>query len=133
MNNATLEHVNVTVSDPEKTANMLCDLFGWSIRWHGPSKLDGYTYHVGTPNDYLAIYSYGKTVDSGVSSYQTKGGLNHIGIVVDDLDQAERRIKAAGYKTHSHGDYEPGRRFYFHDDDGIEFEVISYRSDQEAL
>ncbi len=31
-----------------------------------------------------------------------------------------------GSQTHSHADYEPGRRFYFHDEDGIEFEVVSY-------
>ena len=24
-----LEHVNVTVADPDKTAAVLCDLFGW--------------------------------------------------------------------------------------------------------
>ena len=60
------------------------------------------------------------------SSYTTTGGLNHVGIVVDDLDTAEQRVSAAGYEPHSHADYEPGRRFYFHDDDGIEFEVVSY-------
>ena len=27
----------------------------------------------------------------------------------------------------NHGDYDPGRRFYFLDPDGIEYEVISYR------
>lgn len=53
-------------------------------------------------------------------------GLNHLGIVVDDLDSAEKRILAAGFKTRSHGDYEPGRRFYFEDGDGLEFEVIAY-------
>ena len=32
-----------------------------------------------------------------------------------------------GLTPFSHGDYEPGRRFYFFDPDGIEYEVISYR------
>ena len=31
-----------------------------------------------------------------------------------------------GLETFNHGDYEPGRRFYFFDWDGIEFEVVSY-------
>ena len=53
-------------------------------------------------------------------------GLNHIGVTVEDLDKAETRIKAAGYATYSHGDYEPGRRFYFDDQDGVEYEVVSY-------
>ena len=34
---------------------------------------------------------------------------------------------AAGLKPFNHGDYDPGRRFYFLDPDGIEYEIISYR------
>ncbi|MGJ8556368.1 MAG: VOC family protein, partial [Sulfitobacter geojensis] len=30
------------------------------------------------------------------------------------------------FKTSNHADYEPGRRFYFHDTDGVEFEVVQY-------
>ena len=54
------------------------------------------------------------------------GGLNHIAVTVDDLDQTEAAIKAHGFETGNHGDYEPGRRFYFHDGDGIEYEVVKY-------
>jgi hypothetical protein len=32
----------------------------------------------------------------------------------------------AGLTPFAHGDYEPGRRFYFFDPNGIEFEVVSY-------
>jgi len=52
--------------------------------------------------------------------------LNHIGIVVDDLDAVEKLVIAKGFKPFSHGNYEPGRRFYFYDSDRLEFEVISY-------
>lgn len=121
-----LEHVNVTVSDPEKTAAMLSEIFGWHIRWQGKAKLGGDTVHVGTDESYVAVYSTGASQDAGSQSYVMKGGLNHIGIVVDDLDATEQRVSKFGYMPHSHGDYEPGRRFYFHDDDGIEFEVVSY-------
>lgn len=126
MTKAILEHVNVTVSDPDRTAAMLCDLFGWHVRWAGAAKFGGRTVHVGNEDDYLAIYSVGDAGDPSPDSYHAKGGLNHIGIVVDDLDGAEERILAAGFRTHSHADYEPGRRFYFDDPDGIEFEVVSY-------
>ena len=125
MPSATLEHVNFTVTDPKATAKRLCDLFGWKIRWEGEAINNGYTVHVGSESSYLAIYSRGNPGDPA-NSYETRAGLNHIGIVVDDLDATEARIKAAGIETHSHGDYEPGRRFYFHDPDQIEFEVISY-------
>jgi catechol 2,3-dioxygenase-like lactoylglutathione lyase family enzyme len=122
----TLEHVNVTVSDPDKTAAVLCNLFDWKVRWQGGAKDGGYTVHVGNHDAYVAIYSPRREVSDPPASYLTRGGLNHIAIVVDDLDEIEKRVAAVGYKPHNHGDYEPGRRFYFHDDDGIEFEIVSY-------
>jgi len=35
-------------------------------------------------------------------------------------------IRMLHFKTYSHGDYEPGRRFYFDDKRGLEIEVVSY-------
>lgn len=118
MTRGALEHVNITVSDPERTAALMETLFGWKIRWKGPSKMGGHTIHVGTDDAYLAVYANGSSPSSG--------RLNHVGVVVDDLDETERRVEAAGYRAFNHGDYEPGRRFYFLDEDGIEFEIVSY-------
>ena len=122
-----LEHVNITVTDPEKTARMLCDLFDWKIRWHGDAINGGITYHVGTDEDYLAVYSSGRQEEYKGEPYDLLGGLNHVGVVVEDIDAMEQRVIAAGFEPHNHADYEPGKRFYFHDGDGIEFEVVSYR------
>ncbi len=121
-----LEHLNLTVSDPDKTAVMLINLFGWKVRWRGDAKHGGKTIHVGSDDDYLAIYRLDPDAPKAGDSYRHVGGLNHVGIVVDDLDAAEARVKALGFAPHSHADYEPGRRFYFDDADGIEFEVVSY-------
>ena len=126
MSKAILEHVNITVSDPVKTANRLCDLFGWYIRWQGEAKMGGTTVHVGSDDSYIAVYSLGVPTDPETETYAMRGGLNHVGVLVEDLDCTEDRVLKAGYKTHSHADYDPGRRFYFDDDDGIEFEVVSY-------
>lgn len=126
MAQAMLEHVNVTVSDPLKTAQMLCDLFGWRIRWQGDAIHDGLTVHVGGDDSYLAVYAHPDQHAPERESYWTCGGLNHIGVVVDDLDAIEAKVIKAGFKPTNHGDYEPGRRFYFDDDDGVEFEVVSY-------
>ena len=53
-----LEHVNMTVADPERTAALLCELFDWKIRWHGSAMNgEGMTYHVGSENSYLALYA----------------------------------------------------------------------------
>jgi len=125
--NVSLEHANVTVSDPHKTADWLGRVFGWKVRWEGAAINGGYTVHVGNETSYLALYTPGDSATGAVdNSYAVRGGLNHLAVVVDDLDSVEDRVKAAGFTTGNHGDYEPGRRFYFHDADGIEFEVVSY-------
>jgi catechol 2,3-dioxygenase-like lactoylglutathione lyase family enzyme len=126
---AELEHVNVTVPDPKVTAAMLMDLFGWHVRWEGPSmEGTGYTVHVGSETSYVALYTgpEEQVVPKSDASYITRGGLNHLGVVVDDLEAVEAKVKALGLETHSHADYEPGKRFYFHDPDGVEIEVICY-------
>ncbi len=126
MTAAKLEHINFTVDDTKATAEQLCQLFGWKVRWEGEAINGGYSAHVGDAKSYVALYSPGKTTAPANSSYAIKGGLNHIGVVVDDLDAMEQKVKVMGYETHSHADYEPGRRFYFQNHDNIEFEVVSY-------
>lgn len=121
-----LEHINITVSDPERTANMLCDVFGWRIRWSGPAKGGGHTFHVGTDDSYVAVFSAGGAQAPNTDRDFQRGGLNHVGVRVDNLEAVEARVVKAGYAPHSHADYEPGRRFYFNDHDDIEFEVVTY-------
>ena len=123
---ATLEHANLTVSDPKATAAWMCDLFGWRIRWQGAAKDNGFTVHVGGEDSYLALFAPAGRTSPGKSTYATIGGLNHVGVVVEDLNATESRVKAAGFRPHNHADYEPGKRFYFEDPDGIEFEVVAY-------
>jgi len=121
-----LEHVNLTVADPDATAETLCRLFGWHVRWAGPGMTTGRTVHVGDDASYVALFSYGDPAESRQDSYTTRGGLNHIAVVVDNIEATEARVKAAGYRPGNHADYEPGRRFYFREENGIEIEVVSY-------
>ena len=121
-----LEHANVTVSDLDRTAKMLCDVFGWHIRWRGDSKMSGLSVHVGNEDTYLALYRQEPNGRTGEDTYSTVGGLNHLAVVVEDIEATKARVVAAGYEPGEHYDYEPGERFYFDDHDGIEFEVVSY-------
>lgn len=123
---AMLEHANFTVSDVLKTATWMRDLFGWHIRWQGPSLNGGHSLHIGTDTHYLALYQPAQATAPKGSSYTTRGGLNHIAVVVDDIDAMEKQVSAQGFTPENHADYEPGRRFYFHDDDDIEYEVVQY-------
>lgn len=118
-----LEHANLTVSDPERSSDLLQRLCGWHERWRGAAQRGGWTIHVGTEQVYLALYSKGE----GVAERYRKGvPLNHVGLVVNDLDAAEDIVRDAGLEPFGHDDYDPGRRFYFFDWDGIEFEMVSY-------
>lgn len=121
-----LEHVNVTVSDARATAGWLQQVFGWHIRWEGASKAGGYSIHVGSDDHYVVAYQAPSLNEMTGADYNSVGWLNHIGVVVDDLPSTEQRVKGAGFAPYNHGDYEPGRRFYFNDADGIEWEVVSY-------
>jgi hypothetical protein len=101
---AFIEHVNVTVADPERSAQLMI-------------------VHVGDDRVYMAFY---REPDPGPIRWPKGAPLNHVAMVVDDLDDVERRVIAAGLEPFSHGDYDPGRRFYFFDHDGIEYEMASY-------
>ncbi|QKG69899.1 VOC family protein [Erythrobacter mangrovi] len=117
-----LEHANITVTDPERSAKLFEQLLGWHERWRGPSQLGGWTIHVGDETTYLAIY----TNENARGGFAKGVPLNHVGLLVDDLDAAEAIVAEHGLEPFNHADYEPGRRFYFFDWDGIEFEVVSY-------
>ncbi|WP_310737252.1 VOC family protein [Parasphingorhabdus cellanae] len=106
------------------------DLFGWHIRWEGPSMLGGHTIHIGTDDQYLALYTNKdvKAANAGAGPEFRKGEpMNHVAMTVDDLDAVEAKVVAARLKPFGHDDYDPGRRFYFFDWNGIEFEIVSYK------
>ena len=125
MTHIHIEHVNLTVSDPQATAAMLMALFDWKIRWEGPHSLGGYTVHVGSDSQYISVYANADS-DGKPREYRKGQPLNHVGIVTDDLAEIERRVTAQGLKPFGHDDYEPGKRFYFFDRDGVEYEIVSY-------
>lgn len=124
MTTARLEHVNISVTDGERTAAMLQELTGWRRRWEGPSLDNGRSIHLGDDSAYVAIHTspritggFGKSVP-----------MNHIGIAVNDLEIAEAIVTKAGLEPFNHGKYDPGpSSFYFFDWDGIDWEIVSYR------
>ena len=125
MTHPFIEHVNLTVSDPDRTAAILSAIFGWHERWRGPAQGGGRTIHLGSDVAYVALYT-GPDGTHADARYAKGEPLNHVGVQVDDLDAVELRVKAAGLTPFSQSDYAPGRRFYFLDPDGIEYEVVSY-------
>ena len=131
MTQAYLEHANITVRDPERAAEMLTALFGWKERWRGPAKNKGFTIHVGSDSHYIAFYTSAGGIHEEVE-FTPGTALNHLAFVVDDLDETERRVIGFGLQPFNHGDYAPGRRFYFLDENAIEYEIVSYAAPSAA-
>jgi len=123
---AYLEHANITVKNPDEIAQCFANLFGWKVRWSGASKDNGYTVHVGNQECYVALYTNDK-LGKNCGNANHAGHLNHIGVVVEDLDAAISLAKRAGLEPFDFGEYEPGRRFYFMLEDTLEIEIISYK------
>jgi catechol 2,3-dioxygenase-like lactoylglutathione lyase family enzyme len=120
-----LEHVNLTVSDLDRSKTFYRELFGLSVRWEDTLTDGRRAAHVGDERMYLALF---EAAEPGrVENDYTRVGLNHFGFVVDDLDEMKVRLGALGVVPHSEQDYEPGRRLYFHDPDGIEVELVQYQ------
>lgn len=123
MNSGILEHANLSVTQIDRVADLLCAMLGWSVRWRGDHHLGGETAHVGNADCYVSLY----TREDVGGDYSKGQPLNHLGLRVADLDAAEALVKAHGLTPFSQGKYEPGpRTFYFFDWDGIEWEVVSY-------
>lgn len=123
---ARIEHVNLSVSDPDKTAEKLCKLFDWSVRWSGAAMDDGYTVHVGSENSYFALYSAGNMDVNKQLSHRTLNNLNHIGVVVNDLTSYADKARKLGFEPFNFSDYGPCKSFYLKDEFDLEIEIISY-------
>lgn len=124
MAEAVLEHVNIAVPAPDASAAFYATVFDWRERWRGTDKDGRLAVHVGGCDTYLSLYE--RPAADRVNGAEYGKPLHHIAVVVENLEEIEERLREAGIETFGHGDYEPGRRFYFFDPNSIEFEVVSY-------
>ncbi len=121
-----LEHVNLTVADLDRSIDFYSKLLGWTVRWSGTTSGGRKAAHLGDDRFYLALFQAesGKTDPPAVDYERT--GFNHFGLVVDDLDTLRDRLAELDTSVKAEADYEPGRRLYFLDPDGIEVELVEY-------
>ncbi len=123
-----LEHANITVSNIDTSFQFYADLFGFEKRWEGMATGEVgpiRALHAGDEHTYLALFEAEREgrspADYGIA------GINHIGFEVEDLEICRKRLEQLGVAVHLEADYEPGRRIYFYDPDGIEIELVEYR------
>ena len=121
-----LEHVNLTVSDVERSAKLYCELLDLQVRWRGKNSSGADAIHIGNDRSYVAFFQ-GEGSATSPPDYNAIG-MNHFGFIVGSLDDAKRKLTDFGLTPHAEQDYEPGRRVYFYDHDGVEVELVEYDS-----
>lgn len=124
-----LEHVNLTVSDLDAAAKFYGELLGLKIRWRRePGSPETPAIHIGDDRSYLALFQADPAKAGRLDEPEYgRVGFNHVGLVVDDLDAKVAWLAQRGIETEIEDSYEPGRRAYFYDPDGIEVELVEYR------
>lgn len=122
---AYVEHANITVSNIDDAVQFIQTAIPeFKERHRGQTN---YRWcHIGTDDSYIALQEVVAREQTDRSPYLDVG-INHIGIVVDDVDRVQKRLLAAGYEQNDIGEDNPFRkRVYFYDASGVEWEFIEY-------
>jgi len=106
---AKLRHIAIAVKNPEKAAKFFEEAFGMK---RSGSAMRGVYLSDGVMN--VALLNFGEEPVPGFETQKGYEGLIHFGMWVDDTDETDRRIKAAG------GSYMTGR---FEKDPNVFYEV----------
>ncbi|MEP0262348.1 VOC family protein [Dokdonia sp.] len=129
--NIYLEHANITVNDLQKAIHFFQTAFPhFKIRGGGG---DGYEtrkwVHLGDEDTYIAI-NQARQNDIKVDNNYDSIGINHLGFVVQDVEEITNNLLSNGYKRDYPKQIEQFRiRDYFTDADGNQYEFIQYLSD----
>ena len=129
---AQLEHVNLCVSDIDGVIKFLQIALPDFIIRHDETDTDGNRWvHIGNDKTYIALNNSTQKVLSGWTPYSGKPGVNHLGYIVDSVEQVRTRLLAAGYNESTVENIHPFRkRLYFYDSEGRDWEFVEYLSDK---
>jgi catechol 2,3-dioxygenase-like lactoylglutathione lyase family enzyme len=131
MNQAYVEHANVTVTNIEEAVRFLQTAIpSFIIRHQG---VNGYRWcHIGTESSYIALQE--QTLEAPVERTPYRQlGVNHVAFVVEDLHSLILAMRNAGYREGEVNELHPyRRRAYFFDHDGMEWEFVEYLSNQDT-
>lgn len=122
---AYVEHANVTVSNIDDAIQFIQTAIPeFKVRHRGETQ---YRWcHIGTDNSYIALQEMVAREQTDRAPYLDVG-INHIGLVVNDVDQVKQRLLSGGYQQNDIGEENPYRkRIYFYDRSGVEWEFIQY-------
>ena len=123
-----LEHANLTVNNLTKTILFFQSAFPhFKIRAKGNDTREWV--HLGDDYTYIAINQTVGNTSSDRENYDDLG-INHIGFVVEDVNEIVSQLTKAGFNRDYPRQEEKFRiREYFADSDGNQYEFVQYLSD----
>ena len=123
-----LEHINITVSDLKESIRFFQTAFPhFKIRGGGNGMREWV--HLGDDDCYIAINQATENYEKASKNYD-KIGINHLGFVVQEVEEIAINLLQNGYKRSYPKQVEEFRiREYFIDTDGNEFEFVQYLSE----
>lgn len=128
-----IEHANITVPDIDEAIRFIKIIAPDFVVRKDCSPEESYRWvHIGNDEYYFALQEAHLDANPTYPRMAYKNfGVNHISIVVDDLDKIESKLVEAGYKRSIETPKESyRRRLYFYDDMGFEWELIEYSSNE---
>lgn len=123
-----LEHANITVNDLQEAIKFFQTAFPhFKIRGGGKNSREWV--HFGDDHTYIALNQATQN-DLKTEKNYDKAGINHIGFVVQDVQEIANNLLMNGYKRDYPKQVGPFRiRDYFADADGNQYEFVQYLSE----
>ncbi len=125
--NIYLEHANITVNDLQEAIKFFQTAFPHFKIRGGGNEIREWV-HLGDDDTYIAI-NQAKQNDLKVDKNYDRIGINHLGFVVQDVEEIANNLLSNGYKRDYPKQVEQFRvRDYFADADGNQYEFVQYLS-----
>lgn len=113
-----VDHINMGVKNLEESKKFYGSVFGFTEKESGVRNGRRWAI-IGVPGRlYIALYEKGE-----VEMLEQDLQVNHFGFHVDNFDEIERSLKAAGYAVDHSWDYGASRSIYVNDPNGYEIEL----------
>lgn len=124
-----LEHANITVNDLQEAIKFFQTAFPhFKIRGGGNEMREWI--HLGDDDTYIAI-NQAKQSDLKADKNYDRIGINHLGFVVQDVEEIANNLLNNGYRRDFPKEVEQFRiRDYFADADGNQYEFVQYLSNK---
>ena len=126
-----LEHANLCVSDIDGMIKFLQTALPDFIIRHDETDNEGDRgVHIGNDQTYIALNNSTQKDSTDWAPYSGMPGVNHLGYMVDSVEQVRSRLRAAGYTESTVENNHPFRkRLYYYDPEGRDWEFVEYHSD----